>query len=584
MAEPGSNVASSFFGSKSGTKILVIGMDGATFDLIKPWVSEGKLPNIGRLLSQGAHGELESVPNMCSAAAWPSFATGKNPGKHRIYWFAEPKQGSYEFRYANATFCKAETLWRLLSQAGKRVGVIHVPMTYPAEEVNGFLIAGIEAPSPDSAGFSYPPELISEVSNHCGPYIISAGLPEYVASDRVERGLEEIKRQIDSRLCAAQYLIKSKPWDFFMVVFGATDHAQHALWKFIDERHPSYNIDDASKYGDGIYQVYAKVDEAVGALLETVGDDVIVFVMSDHGGGLNQWGANHLNDWLEAEGYLKRMASLDGNNASRLLGATRRLALNVLGRAYTFIRLHLPRKHLGTLSGRFPKLRGLVESRLHYYDIDWSATRVYADGATDCLRINLKGREPEGIVEAGEEYEQLRDELTRKLYECLDPVTGKKVVRRVSKREEIYHGPYLERAADLEICWSTDGVIHGLCEAVLAKRKKFETQVDRVSGGHRPNGILIAKGTGIRMGARIEGARIIDLAPTILYLMGQKIPEDMDGTLLVDMLRSDFLDTHPIEYGKVVDPNSFGRTSYDAYTEAETRELEGRLRGLGYID
>lgn len=573
--------------TKSGTRVLVIGLDGATFDLIKPWVSTGKLPNIGRLMSEGVYGNLESVPNMCSAAAWPSFATGKNPGKHGLYWFAEPKRDSYEFRYANATFCKAETLWKLLSRAGKRVGVIHVPMTYPAEAVNGFLIAGVEAPSPDSKGFSYPPELISEVREHCGPYIISAGLPEYVASGRVEKGLQGIKKQIASRLCAAQYLIKSKPWDFFMVVFGATDHAHHALWKFIDERHPGYNAEDASRYGDSIYQVYAEVDMAVGALLETVGDDVTVIIMSDHGGGLNQWGANHLNDWLEAEGYLMHNTSLGDQDPSSLSGVIRELTLRVLGRVYSLIRLYLPRKYLGVLSGIFPKLRALVESRLHYYDIDWSATRAYADGVTDCIRINLKGREPEGIVEPGTEYEQLRDELIQKLYECRDPVTGKKVVDRVSKREEIYQGPYLDRAADLEIRWNTDGVIHGLCEAALTKRRKFETQVDRVSGGHRPNGILIAKGMEVRKGVEIEGARIIDLAPTVLHLMEQEVPEDMDGIVLANILDSNFSDSHPIRYSEAADPNGFDLPSSDAcdgYTETETRELEERLRGLGYIE
>ena len=132
---------------KNVRKVICIGLDGATFDLIRPWLSKGKLPNIGRIIKDGVWGELESVIPPVSAPAWTSFMTGKNPGKHGIFGFKKEKQGTYEELFVNRKLIKSETLWKCLSDVGKKVIVINVPLTYPPEEINGYLMSGMDTPS-----------------------------------------------------------------------------------------------------------------------------------------------------------------------------------------------------------------------------------------------------------------------------------------------------------------------------------------------------------------------------------------------------------------------------------------------------
>lgn len=329
----------------SQNKVLVIGLDGATFDLITPWVAEGKLPTLGRLISEGAHGVLESVPNMCSAAAWASFATGKNPGKHGVYWFAEPRDDSYAFRYTNATHCHAAPIWRTLSDLGKKVGVINVPITYPAEPVSGFLIAGLDAPGVDSRGFTYPPDLVDEIKSVCSDYTITVGLRAYEESGRLDEGLERLSTQMEARFRVAGHVMRTRPWDLFVVIFAATDYAQHALWKYCDPSHPLYQEEEGQKYGGAIYDVYQQLDRYIAALLDDVGDDTTVLIVSDHGAGINQTGASHLNSWLEEQGWLRFQSSHTFTGMLDLPNSLRSAFMSVLGQVYSFLWLTLRREH-----------------------------------------------------------------------------------------------------------------------------------------------------------------------------------------------------------------------------------------------
>ena len=168
----------------SHPRLLIIGLDGATFDLIRPWAAAGKLPNIARLMETGVSAPLRSVPNQNSAPAWSSYATGKNPGKHGIFYFDERIEGTYNKRYLNGGFRQGESWWMIASRYGKVVGVINVPMSFPAEPVKGVMLAGLDAPSVDSPGFGYPPELMRELQTNVGEYTIEPGLPSYMKMGR----------------------------------------------------------------------------------------------------------------------------------------------------------------------------------------------------------------------------------------------------------------------------------------------------------------------------------------------------------------------------------------------------------------
>ncbi|HEM61767.1 MAG TPA: hypothetical protein ENO24_05715, partial [Chloroflexi bacterium] len=278
-------------------RILVIGLDGATFDLIKPWIAEARLPTLGRLMEEGVHGNLRSVPNLNSAPAWSSFATGTNPGKHGIFYFDERVPNTYTKRYLNGSHRVGKSFWKLLSDQGKTVCVINVPMTFPADELNGVMLAGLDSPGVQSEGFAYPPSILKELSSRVGDYIIEPGIPGYMKAGKKDQALARLFEAVDKRLNYARYLLAKYPWQLFVVVFTATDAVQHFFWKDMDPRHPEHDPQEARVYGDAILKVYQRMDEVVLTLLQEARPSTTIIV-SDHGGGFNQRGAEYLNPWL----------------------------------------------------------------------------------------------------------------------------------------------------------------------------------------------------------------------------------------------------------------------------------------------
>jgi len=240
----------------TATKVLVVGLDGGTFDLVKPWVSEGELPNFRRLMEEGVSQNLSvelppgTVPN------WPSFMTGKNAGKHGvIHWFSRT-QGSSSWSMVNAHSIKEKTLWEIIGAHGKESIVMNVPVTYPPKPLKGRLITGLLTP-PSAKNFTYPPELKREIESQVGCYKI---YPDEVYQEgREEKFLDSLMETLEIRFKTSRYLMEHFPWDFFMIVFSETDAIQHAFWKFIDPTHPGHEERLARKHGRGILQVYQKV-------------------------------------------------------------------------------------------------------------------------------------------------------------------------------------------------------------------------------------------------------------------------------------------------------------------------------------
>lgn len=559
------------------TKVLIIGLDGASFDLIRPWAEQGKLPNLARLFKEGTWGNLRSVPNMNSAPAWSSFATGKNPGKHGIFYFDERIPGTYQKRYLNAAFRKGESFWSALSSSGYRVGVINVPITYPAEKVNGFMLAGLDTPGLDSPGFCYPPNLIQELQPELGEYIVEPGIPGYIKAGRKDLALERLLQEVDVRLAYTHYLMEKEPWDLLVTVFTASDNAQHFFWKDMDANHPEH--DPNSSYGEAIRRVYQRLDEAVGELLSIVPEGTTVVVISDHGGGFNPRGPEYLKEWLASLGLLTYLHA--GPLRKRLLSGGKRVLTLPLIFAYRQADKILPREAKLRLTRIFPGIRERMEIAITFGSIDWSRTKAYAHGARHDIWINLAGREPQGIVQPGKEYEELRDFIIAKLWETRDLVTGKPVVQGVHKREEIYQGECLEKAPDVTIRWQTEFVSRGFW---IPQKEKDPPPVpplkpNPISGDHRLHGILMMRGPGVRSGNEIQGAQILDLAPTMLWLFGLPVPEDMDGRVLDAAFEEEFLLSHPLLFGGSGAKEALPRE----YTEEEAQTIEKRLRGLGYV-
>ena len=507
-------------------RVMVIGLDGATFNLIKPWVKEGKLPTFKKLMQKGVYGNLKSTIPWATIPAWPSFATGCNPGKHGFYDFFKEKKDSYDLtvELQPSKAIKQPTLWEILSRFKRKVAVINVPSTYPPTKINGYMVTGMF--TPPKAKFTYPPEFEGEIRKKIGRYNVFFSS---LSSKNPESLLEDLMDTLDQRVRLVKYLWDEKSPDFLMMVDNGTDRAEHELWKFIDPTNPLYNQKDVEKYGNPLLEYYQYVDQKLQEILNLLDEETILIIMSDHGQGSLRKFVN-LNLFLIEEGFMviknKMFSKLKfflfnhGLTPSNLYKFLKKAGIERLATDRVS-----PAKRLSILNRFF----------FSTSDIEWSKTKAFASGVTGAITINVKGRQPMGIVNPSE-YENVREEIIDKLSELKDPETGDYVVRRVYKREEIYDGPYLNQAPDI-VATPNDHYeffgMHGF---------SFNKVIDYTfanSGEHTLNGIFIAVGEGIKKGVEIEGANIIDLAPTILHIMDLPIPTHMDGKVLKEIFEED---------------------------------------------
>jgi len=565
-------------------RVVVFGLDGATFDLLLPWIEEGKLPTFDRLLTQGVHGLLDPAPNLRSAASWTSFYTGKNPGKHGIYEFYDFIPGNYSIRFINGSYCREPSIWRLLSDQGLRSIVINVPMTYPAEPINGIFLSGLDAPGTDSRGFCHPQSILGDLEAHFGKYVLEPGLTGFIQDNRPDEAVERLFAEIEQKQRIMFHLMENDNWDLFTVVFRSLDAAQHCFWKYMDDRHPQHDPVTPGPYRDVILRVYRKLDKTLARLIQRLQPEDTLLVMSDHGFGAKHPANNQLNAWLAGKDYLSYRQD---NFLSPFQSASRQALKN----AYELIGTKLSRRQKEALVRIFPALRNRVQSRLCFTGIDWTRTRAYSDTLFANVRVNLKDREANGIVQPGAAYDNLIEEIREKLLACQDQKTGERLVSEVLHKDEIYWGPCRDQAPDLTIRWREDIQISGIKldaayynESLPSERPFIPAEDARViSGDHHRYGIFICSGPYIKSENRIEGAQIIDLAPTILYLLDLPIPEDMDGKVLTAIFEEQFISQNSLRSGLWESENGDTKKQAD-YGENEKKAIADRLRQLGYLE
>lgn len=518
-------------------KLLIIGLDAATLDLINPWVAEGKLPNLARLMSGGVSGRLASIVPPVTPPAWTSFMTGKNPGKHGIFEFTEMPPETYALRYLDASSRRAKTIWRMLNDAGYTVGTMNIPFTYPPEHLDGFQISGMATPS-EKSPFVYPPELRSELESYLGRLRLDPRFLGSMSTHPRRRQVIDQMKSVDAQwLGASLYLIEKHPADVMMFTFMSIDTVQHHFWQFMDPTHHYHDPSAVEEFGDTVLHVYQWLDQAVGQIVESVSADTPVLIVSDHGGGPTSDRVLYLNRFLAQLGLLHYI----DRKASR----SRKVLSNFLRWSYRRLRGSLSSRQKVRLADAFPSLRKRFENNVtSYANIDWSRTKAFCSevlASPQGIWINRNGANPKGIV-GEEEYESLLTLITQKLGELQDPRTGEAIVKRVYRREEIYQGTYCKGAPDLTPDWwgtSLFSTAPSLSEDTVESPVKIlehkPAKTAQWGGTHRRDGMVIAQGKPFRKGLKIEGARLIDMAPTILRLLGQPIPEDMDGRVLEEI-------------------------------------------------
>lgn len=553
-------------------KVLIIGIDGGTFDIIRPLVQQGDLPNIASLMKAGVSSELQSTIPPVTAPAWVSFMTGKKPGKHSIFHFICNTHRNYSGTILSAADIKSKTLWSILSEYRKRLILINIPLMYPPANINGILIPGIGTP-PESHNFTYPESIYQELLREIGDYKIDYwGKNILNAKGDMRTNLQKLIDNLNyittKRTETVLYLHKKYPWDLSMVVYVITDRFQHMFWKFMDVNHPAYNSKLAKLFGQAVMDGYRKVDEAIGKILKEIGDDVTVIVMSDHGFG-PLYKCFFINKWLRQKGMLKLNYALPWRlqfanpPLKRIL---MKLGLNCFDRI-------LPEK---ALLCNIPSLK-IVRKRWVEL-INWNKTKAYSPDSLG-INVNLKGREPKGIVNPGETFEKLLSTIEDELYRLRDQQTAELVIDRVGRKEEVYTGPYVDDSVDL--LFVMKGMSYQPYSNRFFSRGLFGSPPNHWSGNHRFNGMLIMKGPNINPEASLKQSRIIDIAPTVLYLFDKPIPKDMDGRVLEEAIIQDILEKRPILY---TDPeNTQEESKKDSISEKEEEQVRKHLKDLGYF-
>jgi len=577
-------------------KVLVLGLDGCTFDLLNPWMEKGLLPNLKKLREEGVSGVLQSSYPPVTGPAWVTFMTGKNPGKHSIYEFLVRKPNSYREIPVNADNRDGRTLWEILSEHGYRVAVLNVPLTYPPQKVNGVLISGFLTP-PGKRDFIHPPELLDELEEQFGPYYLhqrSLEVATFSSDSYVATFIEDCLAMMRYKFDVARFLIKKESFDFLMLHIVATDRIQHTLWNILDPQHEHYRADLAERYYDEVVSFYRELDRQVGEMCNLYDSSGTVFVISDHGFcTVNK--TIDLNVWLLGEGYIQ----LKKDFSTRLKyflwkrGLTYEWLFGRLGMGWG----KLWAKTLGPLwdkilvaimNNKFVKppmdlINNIIVNKntwlLSLKDVDWSRTRAFCKTGMGQIFINVKGRDPEGIVNSGDEYKNLTEEIGKRLTDFLNELTGGTSKAEVHTKEEIYRGDYFDEMPDITFLSNKDGYQAG--SFVDFGSNRTVSDVTLLTGNHDMNGIFLAKGESVKKGAVTDGAGIVDVAPTILHLMGCKIPKDMDGKVLTTIFEETFAEHHPVEFTEATAGEKEERGEMSP--EDQEKVLE-RLRSLGYID
>ncbi len=506
-------------------------------------MDEGRLPALASLRARGSYMPCKSVDPPVTFPAWCTCVTGVNPGKHGIFDFTEQMPGHYAIRFLNSTHRRAPALWNVLSEAGKRVCVLGVPGTYPPEPVNGIMVAGFDSPVATTIdrSFVHPPELYERVRGWR-----FADFQEHDIGDGWHAmARERLLAKIQDKTRIAVDLLKSEPWDLFMVVFGESDTVSHHFWLFHDPNSPRHR----AGFENAIRDVYERLDRTVAQLVGSAGGDVTIGVCSDHGFGGAGTGVVHINNWLAEHGYLTFAPARES--------MLKRAALTLT-----------PQRARGALFRAFRGLATRAEGHSRFAGIDFARTRAWSDELNyfPSVRVNLAGREPLGQVPKSD-YDAFCDELCAALESW-------EVVARARRREALYDGPYVEHAPDIVIELAMeDGYSHSCVRRRggppfrrLTSDEYPGGKEHGMTGNHRPTGVLfLSKPT------TCGAACLEDIAPTVLSEIGIPGPP-MDGTSLLD---------HYSEYdGPAARVNAAPR----ALSIEEEREIERRLRDLGYFE
>lgn len=536
-------------------RVVVVGWDGATFDIVKPMIAAGRMPVLEKFLENGVHAPLCSTVPPVTPVAWTSFATGCTPGRHGIFDALTLDPASHEVRFVSAAMRRAAPIWAVLSDRGRPAGAVNVPVTWPPDPINGLVISGMFTPS-YADDYVHPPELREKIEARFGPCRDSPNM-----DPDPKRYLQNLLDGVDARCELTLWLMAQKPLDYFCSVFMESDRVQHFFWGYRDPSHP-----DHAALGQAIEAVYERLDAALGRILDACPPGTAVALVSDHGAGPLRR-AIFLNRWLMDNGFLTLSGELAALAArhhapSGLKKAVVAMAKAILPESVLEARRKAKSKAFARINNLFSAI------------VDWDRTTCVSEGIAGGIFFNP------GLV-----GESDRAELTRRLKEGLlaivDPQTGAHPFAAVYAREELYNGPAVPDAPDVitlcgpgyqvlvphEIALYDQGAPTGL----------FATH--KWSGRHEQYGVFALRGPGVAAGVELADAAMADVTPTLLYALDEAVPENMDGRVLAGAFTAETLADRPPQTTTAT-TSTTGAAGTDG---AQADQIAEELSDLGYM-
>lgn len=518
-----------------GDRLLIIGWDGADWEILDDLIKRGLLPNVARMVAEGARGDLASTLPSHSWAAWSSFLTGRNPGEHGVFDFIErhPSQPGKRVPASSASL-KCGSFLESLSAAGREVRAGNIPLTFPPFPVNGRMISGVAIPP--GAEFVYPDQWKQELRRRA-PFPVNGMEWVHFKEDPFAL-VDEARRFVKQRTASFEQLLEGR-WDIGICVYLAPDRLQHPFGAYLLPTHPLWVERAESKLAEAVRSVYALLDNELAHLARLAGPNATIVLMSDHGfRPINR--VCDLDKVLLELGLMARARSADATGAIGRSPAVQAFLKTRVGRSFR------------------SRIRKPSATR-------WSASTAYQSAMGGGVSVNLKGREPFGTVEPTE-HERVKEEIRRSLLSFEDPDTGERPIAEVIAREDLYSGPYVDLAPDLLARPANLGSL-GPAPAVTA-------DTDWPSGAHRRNGIILAAG-GRTVAGELGQRDIRDLPATALVFAGISDPA-MEGRSIEEIAGS------PVSKPVVADTES--RQPVGDLSEAEQESIAKHLRDLGYIE
>jgi predicted AlkP superfamily phosphohydrolase/phosphomutase len=503
--------------SSAAGKIVVAGLELGDGRLIEAWARAGRLPFLQTLIERGCWGWLDTTAEQLHISAWPTIYTGVMPGEHGVYFTFQPAPGLQGYQRFHTGLYGRPTVWQILDRAGRHCAVLDPPYSHPEEGFGGRYVYDWGSWAHYLQPGSMPAGLLRQLEAACGRYPLGCeandlGFAPLDPADTARRLVASVAVKAE----ATCWLMREAPADLVFSVFGETHVAGHYCWS--NELEEPLNASP----GSPMLSVYEALDRAIERIHRQAGEDATVIVISGDRVGPNHAGWHLLPDVLARLGYLTSALS-DRKDAD---AAPRRGKFDPV----KALRDLLPKDFRKSLARKLPtKLRDKLAQRVDTADIDWSATRAFClpTDLEGYIRVNLRGREPQGIVAPGAEYDALLEDIGAALTELVDPETKRALVREVLRADRSFPGERLAYLPDLIVRWTAEGPVTGAESARIGSLS--EPSPDPRPGTHTGPGFVLANGPGIRQGGRLADGHILDFAPTLLALLNVSAPPHMRG-------------------------------------------------------